>query len=99
MCDYQSYALWWSGGNKVCNIDPATLPLNTETVNRLESWSDIYDATLNLDDPCASSFLDEEKEKAFEIEGINLWRQVQKELEEEFEVYYYSNRIKKLLKH
>lgn len=99
MPDYQSYPLWWSGGSEVGNIDPVSLALGSETLYRLESWSEIYDATLNLDDPSVSGFPDEEKEKTFEIEGINLWKQIQKELGEEFEVSYYSYRMQKLLKH
>jgi hypothetical protein len=42
MADYQCYPLWWIEPDKVGNIDPKTLPLSQETLNRLEKWADAY---------------------------------------------------------
>jgi hypothetical protein len=97
MADYQSYPLWWAGTADPGNINPATLTLNAETVSRLQHWAEAYDATLNLDDPYSSGFPNEEAEEAFNIEGINLWKQLREELKPEYEVLYYSYKLGKLL--
>lgn len=98
MSDYACYPLWWVGENQVGNIDPATLPLSQETVKRLHAWSKAYDATLNWDDPAHSpGFLNHKDQEAFEHEGIALWKQLKKELPSYFKVYYFSERLKKLV--
>lgn len=98
MPDYACYPLWWEGNNRVGNINPATLPLSQETIDRLHRWADAYDATLNWDDPANSpGFLSREAEDFFEQEGINLWKQLQKELPLHFKVYYFSSSLSKLI--
>ena len=98
MPDYACYPLWWEGENRVGNIDPETLPLSQETIKRLHGWSEAYDATLNWNDPADSpGFLNHNDQEAFEHEGIELWKQLQKELPSHFKVYYFSDRLKKLV--
>lgn len=47
--DYGSYPLW--GVDEIDNIAPDELPLSKETIQRLNSWQDTYDKTLNQDYP------------------------------------------------
>lgn len=98
MPDYGCDPLWWEGGDRVGNIDPATLPLSQKTIDRLQRWADTYDATLNWDDPANSpGFPNLEAEQRFEQEGIDLWQQLQKELPPHFKVYYFSDRLRRLV--
>lgn len=99
MADYGCYPLWWANGEKVGDIDPATLPLSQQTLLRLEKWADAYDAKLNWDDPASSGFASLETKKAFEDEGISLWYQLRKELVPEYEVFYFSNMLEEHITH
>ena len=76
MADYDCWPLWWAGEHDPGNIDPATLPLSSQTLARLERWSDTFDTTLNLSDPCASGFPTPAALAAFEQEGAALWLQL-----------------------
>lgn len=98
MPDYGSYPLWWVGSDKVGDIDPASLPLSRETVDRLYRWAEVYNATLNWDDPTDSpGFSNHETEEAFEREGLALWKQLQGELSPRFKVYYFSSKLGRLM--
>ena len=98
MTDYQCHPLWEYENNELINNPaPNTLPLCNETIARLEKWAGDYDATLNLEDPVSSGFANQDNEEAFELEGINLWYQLRKELGADYEVVYYSHKLKKIL--
>ncbi len=95
--DYFCYPLWWATPGKVGNIDPETLPLSSETKQQLKNWSNTYNSILNLDDPGASGFVDEETRNNFEREGICLWMKLKQELEANYEVVYFSEKLQKVL--
>jgi hypothetical protein len=99
MADYGCYPLWWASADKAGDIDPQTLPLNQETISRLEKWAEIYDAKLNWEDPDSSGFPSLEAKAAFEAEGITLWKQLQKELAPNYEVVYFSEKLRKVVTH
>lgn len=81
MVDYGCDPLWWQEPDEVGDIDPATLPLTEDTIERLHRWAKAYDITLNWADPADSpGFESADAEAAFESEGISLWKQLQKEL-------------------
>lgn len=96
MPDYESYPLWWADDSDVGDIDPATLPLSADLIDRLEQWADAYDATLNPDDPLASGFANAEAEANFEAEGRSLWQQLQEQLKPDYQVVYYSYQANQL---
>jgi hypothetical protein len=97
MADYECCPLWWVNSDKAGDIDPETLPLSQETITRLEKWADIYDAKLNWEDPNSSGFPSLEAKAAFEAEGISLWKQLQKELAPNYEVFYFSETLRKVV--
>jgi hypothetical protein len=100
MPDYGCDPLWWEEGDEVGDIDPETLPLGKDTIERLHKWAKVYDATLNWDDPTDSAGFETEKaEAAFEEEGISLWKQLQQELSPNYEVIYFSEKLHKLINH
>lgn len=91
MCDYYCYPLWWTvGSGKAGDIDPETLPLKPQTIQRLQAWADKFNSILNEEDPASSGFAREADRQAFDREGISLWHQVISELEPEYEVHYFS---------
>ncbi len=100
MADYGCYPLWWATSDRAGDIDPETLPLSKETISRLDKWAEVYDAKLNWENPGDSlGFSSSEAEAAFEDEGISLWKQLQKELVPNYQVIYFSNRLRKVLTH
>ena len=98
MADYGCYSLW-SVSPEIGNISPETLPLIQETIKRLDKWEEIYNATLNWQDPTNSPDLSVEAEAAFEEEGISLWKQLQTELAPNYQVVYFSELLGKILTH
>ncbi len=64
---------------------------------RLLQWSEIYNQILNLDDPASSDFSSEEEAEEFEREGFRLWKQLQKELEPDYDIFYFSEQQEKIL--
>src|SRR6185295_5512560 len=90
MADYYCWPLWWAGDHEPNNIDPATLPLKTGTIARLEKWAETFDAILNQDDPSSSGFSSATEAEAFEQEGIGLWKQLREELAPSYTVVYHS---------
>jgi hypothetical protein len=97
MADYGCDPLWWEEPSEVGDIDPATLPLTEDTIERLHRWAKAYNATLNWQDPASSLLLSEEALSAFEEEGISLWKQLQTELAPNYEVVYFSELLGKVL--
>lgn len=97
MADYGCYPLWWVSSEKIGDIDPETLPLSQQTINRLEKWAEMYDAKLNEDEPTLSSFSSNEEQASFEEEGINLWKQLKQELESNYEVVYFSEKLRRII--
>jgi hypothetical protein len=69
-----------------------------ETRARLHAWAESYDATLNLSDPASSGFPNAEAAEAFEQEGVSLWKQLRYELAPDYTVFYFSQRLGRLLR-
>ncbi|WZB62483.1 hypothetical protein WJ970_02615 [Achromobacter xylosoxidans] len=80
MADYQCFPLWQASTNAVGNVDPQSLPISLALQNRLLSWAEKFDATLNADDPARSGFLNESAASEFRAEGEMLVRCLQDEL-------------------
>lgn len=97
MADYGCYPLWWVNSKKIGDINPETLPLSQQTINRLEKWADMYDGKLNEDEPALSGFSSNEEQEIFEEEGIDLWKQLKKELTSNYEVIYFSEKLGKTI--
>ncbi|MFB2877485.1 hypothetical protein [Floridanema aerugineum] len=98
MADYGCDPLWWEDDDKVGNIDPTILNLSPDTIKRLDKWVEEYEAFLNLDEPNHSEVsVIYNAEEAFEQEGINLWKQLRKELAPNYEVLYFSESLRKIV--
>jgi hypothetical protein len=97
--DYGSHPLWWDSPGKVGNIEPTALPLSQKILTRLLAWITIYESTLNWNDPASSGFPSEEAREAFEQEGISIWHQLRQELSPDYEVRYFSQKLRKVISH
>jgi hypothetical protein len=95
MADFDCYPLWDmdDGGD----IDPTDLPLSEATIERLLNWQNIYDGIIDWDDPASAGFASKQEEIAFEREGISLWQKVQKELGDDYQVFYKSQLQQRVL--
>jgi PHD/YefM family antitoxin component YafN of YafNO toxin-antitoxin module len=91
MTDYGCYPLWWDEPDQVGDLDPESLPLTQETIQRLYHWADAFDARLNLADPSDSPEVTPEEVESFEWEGLSLWKQLNQELYPNYEVVYFSS--------
>ncbi len=94
MADYGGKMLWRRDPETVGPIDPERLALTSETVARLRQWAEVYDASLNWDDPASTPPWNAEKLDEFENEGVSLWLRLRQELSPEYEVKYFSERLR-----
>lgn len=88
MTDYFCYPLWGMDYPDMGDIDPGSLPLQRETILRLERWADVYNSILNVEDPASTDFKTEAEEADWIQEGILLWKILQQELGPEYRVYF-----------
>lgn len=95
MTDYLYFPLWEM--DDVGDIDPTELPLSQKTIDRLLKWQNIYDNIMNWDDPASADFASENELLAFEQEGVNLWQIIQHELGADYQIYYFSQILGKLI--
>ncbi|WP_367997162.1 type II toxin-antitoxin system Phd/YefM family antitoxin [Planktothrix pseudagardhii] len=91
MTDYGCYPLWWDEADQVGDLDPESLPLSQEIIQRLYHWADAFEARLNLADPSDSPEVTLEEVERFEWEGLSLWKQLDQELSPDYEVVYFSS--------
>lgn len=94
MPEYHSWPLWaddWEPDNiEPYNIDPSTLPLTAQLVERLDVWADIFTSKLNQEDPAESGFSSDEEFRPFEEEGLRLWLELRAQLHPAYQVKYHS---------
>ncbi|MBV8529209.1 MAG: hypothetical protein JOZ75_12915 [Candidatus Dormibacteraeota bacterium] len=86
MADYAVWPLWDADGN----VDPATLPISTELQARLDAWAEIFDGTVNRDDPRTALWSSAEAAKEWNEQGVELWHELQHELGTAYVVCYFS---------
>jgi hypothetical protein len=98
MAEYGGLSLWGVGAADVGPIEPEELPIAGELVAALHRWADVYDQTLNREDPARSGFASPAQAEAFEAEGHRLWKELKAQLGEGYEVLYFSDRQRRLLK-
>jgi hypothetical protein len=99
MTDYGCDPLWWEEPDIVGDIAPESLSLSKDTIARLHQWANQYNARLDWDDPGNSPIPKPEEVAEFETEGINLWQQLRQELAPDYEVFYFSDQLQKLIHH
>ncbi|MDO8296984.1 MAG: hypothetical protein Q7T19_11175 [Caulobacter sp.] len=80
MADYQCFPLWEASPGLAGDVDPATLPLSAALRADLLAWAADFDATLDLDDPARSGFVDAEAETRFRRRGEALGQRLREEL-------------------
>jgi hypothetical protein len=86
MTDYECYPLWDMTPGEYGDIDPNSLPISDSLKDQLLNWADIYDSTLNWQDPATSGFQSVDAAEAFKAEGMRLADQLREELGPEFVV-------------
>lgn len=91
MADYGGTVLWGADPTTIGPIAPETLPISKSLRLELQEWANVYDLTLNSEDPTASGFASAEAENHFEEQGRRLWQALKRELGEEYLVSYFSN--------
>ena len=84
--DYHAFPVWDVDDGGM--VDVSTLPIDDQLVARLQAWADRFDATLDMDDPTASGFANQDEETAFVAEGRQLARALQVQLGSEFDVRF-----------
>lgn len=91
MPDYECWSIWNLEpiDNEDYNIDPSNLPIPDDLKLRLSKWEDLYDATLNKNDPLNSGFKTENERKYFNEIGLGLFQSLKVELSD-YEVQYFG---------
>ncbi|MBK8476332.1 MAG: hypothetical protein IPL39_08420 [Opitutaceae bacterium] len=86
MPDYGSWPIWRHDG-EIGNLDPRKLGVTEELACALEDWAATYDSHLNVSDPAATTWTEEEK-KEFDIVGRSLCQRLSEEVGARFRVFY-----------
>ena len=86
MADYQCCPLWDVSLGQMGDIDSNSLPISTLLREKLLEWADVYDRTLNLEDPVISGFASVDAVDAFTAQGMKLADQMRGELGPEFSI-------------
>ena len=73
----------------------ANAPADPDLQVIIEAWADLYDATLQSDDPAASDFTNETDRLSFEHEGLTIWWAMQLALPDA-EISYFSELFQRL---
>lgn len=89
MADYHCSPLWHHGGREIGNVDPAEVGVSEALAAKLERWAATFDSHLNVSDPAATKWTEEE-EKQFDGEGRRLCRELAAEIGERFAIVYSS---------
>jgi hypothetical protein len=95
MADYECFATW--DEDNIINLNPDLLPISTALKERIHRWEEVYDLTLDRNDPGNSGFASKGEEEEFEAEGLELWRCLRQELGASFVVCYFSELRRALL--
>lgn len=88
MADYDCYPLWHDSDEEVGNIDPSLLSISKDLHDELLSWADMYDLTLNRDDPALSGFRNIVEANNFYLLGKELSKRLACELGRDYVVMY-----------
>jgi hypothetical protein len=97
MSDYGCFPLWeYLDGELVDNVNPDDLPLSTGLKTALHKWAISYDLTLDEEYPPNSGFRNPAEAEAFEVQGREMWRELQSQLGPDFKILYYSVLDRKL---
>lgn len=70
MHDWHCWPLW--SDDSVHNVDPESLPLDSDLVTRLNAWTARYDSFLRMDDP-RETFIDPTSLRSLKEEALELW--------------------------
>ncbi len=79
MADYECFPLWELSEN-VGNVDPDSLQISARLKADLMAWAELFDKTLNYDDPVRSGFSSTDEEDRFKEQGRLLGERLQAEL-------------------
>lgn len=91
MPDFGCFPVWILGTEGFFeNIDPSRLPISDSLRRQLDHFRERYDQTLNQNYPPESGFSSEKKAIEFEHLGITIWQQLLSEVENLYEITYYS---------
>jgi hypothetical protein len=88
MADYHCFPLWENSSDLVGNVDPASFPISENLISKLNEWAEIFNATLNLDDPVQSGFSSEKLKDEFHVKGRDLCLFLQSELGSDYSINY-----------
>lgn len=87
MTDYQCWPLWHYGGAQIGNVHPAVVGVSDVLAAELVRWAATYDSHLDLGDPAATCWTEEE-ERQFDLEGRRLCRLLEAEIGDRFRIVY-----------
>ena len=97
MAEVQCWPLWWDERDAFDNVDPATLGLSTGLMDRLKGWADKWASQYDLVNAPVGVQWTAQESKEFDLEGIALCRDLQRELKGRYHVVYHSHRREPLL--
>jgi hypothetical protein len=92
MAEYETFPLWQRDPSGTIDIDPATLPISSELAQEFLRWADVFDSTLNRNDPANSGFPDPGAEDEFYEQGQRLARRLVDDLAGRYAIEFFDGR-------
>lgn len=89
--DYALTVLWGVHPEELGPFHPDELPLTEDLRAAIMRWAEVYDNTLDPDHPEDAGFKTSAEAKAFDEEGLRLWKELQSQLGPDWRVTYYSS--------
>ncbi|MEL7329448.1 MAG: hypothetical protein AAGJ69_06355 [Cyanobacteria bacterium J06559_1] len=87
--EYGADPIWEIFEDGSDNLDHRNLPLSESLKHDLDIWSQCYLDTFDEDYPPDGGFASVAEEKAFEEEGLNLWKRLRQELDPDIQMEPY----------
>lgn len=78
--DYGCYATWVQEDAIFSNKSLSEFDISKELLDRIYLWENHFEATLVIDNPSGSGFKSLNEKQNFEKEGLQIWKELKKEL-------------------
>jgi len=86
MADYHCFPLWCASPGEIGNINPDELPISIELKNRLYKWANLFDETLDMDNPINSGFSNVDDKIFFKKEAYEIAKLLKDELGPKYDI-------------
>ena len=96
MPEYGSFPIWRCNDIRYV-VEPEELPISESLKQALQEWANVYDNTIDMNDPASAGFKSNMEMEIFEKIGLELWKQLKTELGDGYIIKYFSTIEQRIL--